>query len=97
MRLKTLQTDNGREFTNEAVAEWCKKYQVEHYKTVPYYHQGKDRVERVNRTLRLAIVKTKGCVRIKLGAIVDKYHKSYHRGIGCTPNDACDPKKTMLH
>lgn len=83
-----IMSDNGREFKNQMVKEWCRKNQVKHEFSIPYYHQSNGRVERANKTLRDAIRKTQGRLSVKLKEIVANYNNTRHRGIGMTPNQA---------
>jgi transposase InsO family protein len=85
---KTMFTDNGLEFCNHEMKVWTEALGVEHRLAVPYYHKSNGRVERVNRTLRTANKKTKGCVKRILSKIINNYNNLYHRGIGMAPNEA---------
>jgi predicted nuclease of restriction endonuclease-like RecB superfamily len=88
IKIKTIVTDNGREFSNERVKNWCLENNVNHEFSIPYYHQSNGRVERVNRTLRDACRKVQGSTKKKLRKIVDAYNKTTHRGIGMAPDEA---------
>lgn len=55
--IKTLITDNGKEFENEILKNWCQKNNINIRYSLPYYHQSNGRIERVNRTIRNAIKK----------------------------------------
>lgn len=85
---KKLLSDNGKEFKNKLIENWTNKEKVVHEFSIPYYHQSNGRVERVNRTLRTAINKTRGPLRRKLKNVVENYNSSYHRGIGMSPQEA---------
>jgi transposase InsO family protein len=61
-----LISENGKEFENTKLKKWIESRKIDHQFSVPYYHQGNGRVERVNRTLRTALMKTKGSIRKKL-------------------------------
>ncbi|MGL6119850.1 MAG: hypothetical protein ACRC0V_05030, partial [Fusobacteriaceae bacterium] len=89
---KKLLTDCGCEFDNNLIKEWTAANQVEHVLNIPYYHQGNGRVERANRTIREAIKKTAGSLKIKLQGIIDNYNNSFHRAMGMTPDLALDIK-----
>jgi hypothetical protein len=86
---QTLQSDNGKEFINKEVEQWCVQRNVEHHQTVPYYHQGNGRVERANRTIREALTKTSKPIGVCLQEVIDRYNRTIHRGLGISPNDAC--------
>lgn len=86
IKIVTLISDNGREFSNKEVENWCKNNGITHLFSIPYYHQSNGRVERANKTLREALKKTPGVLKIKLKQIVSNYNNLTHRGIGMTPN-----------
>lgn len=88
----SMTTDNGREFSNNKITKWAIENKVEHRLSVPYYHQSNGRIERVNRTIRNALRKTRGSVRSELKEIVNSYNNIPHRGIGITPNEAVKPE-----
>lgn len=88
LNIKTLLTDNGGEFINKELTEWCVKNDVTHKNSIPYYHPSNGRVERVNRTIRNALKKVKGSPRQTLYDVVNQYNSTIHRGIGMTPDDA---------
>ena len=92
IQIKTLLTDNGKEFNNKLLKEWCNEKNIHHKLAIPYYHPSNGRVERVNRTVRNALRKTKGPTKRILKSIVDKYNQMKHRGIGIPPNEAMKPE-----
>lgn len=57
-KIETLVSDNGREFLNKDVEEWCKRNNVNQTFSIPYYKQSYGKVERVHRTIRNALRKT---------------------------------------
>ncbi|KCZ79890.1 hypothetical protein H312_02718, partial [Anncaliia algerae PRA339] len=61
---------------------------IEHKFTVPYYHKGNGRVERVNRTLRNALKKAERSPKFCLSEVVKNYNNLNHRGIGMNPTMA---------
>ncbi|KAI5152397.1 hypothetical protein ENBRE01_3053 [Enteropsectra breve] len=85
---KKIITDRGREFYNHLFKEWVQQNNIEHILRPAHYHQGTGRVERVIRTLRNALNKTKGSVKINLNKITETYNNMIHRGIGMTPIQA---------
>jgi hypothetical protein len=95
LNLKKL-TDNGKEFENKTLKEWVKKQKIEHKFSIPYFHQSNGRIERVNRTIREAIKRTPGILKIKLKTIIENYNNAYHRGIGMSPNSACLPENETI-
>ena len=88
VKIKTLITYNGKEFSNKSIKRWCEDEGVKHEFSIPYYHASNGRVERVNRTIRDAIKKVKGILKVKLKKITNNYNNSFHRGIKMTPNEA---------
>lgn len=85
---KTMLTDNGREFLNRETQRWCDERGVAHKNSIPYYHNSNGRVERLCRTVREALYKTPGPVRVKLGGVLKNYNALFHRGIGMAPDEA---------
>lgn len=85
---KMLISDNGKEFSNRFVKEWTNKKGLMHKFTTPYYHKSNGRVERVNRTIREAIRKSKGPVKKNLKLLIENYNGMVHRGIGMSPKNA---------
>ena len=83
---------NGKEFNNDTLKQWTELNGIEHIFTIPYYHQGNGRIERANRTIRTALKKTPGLLRIKLKKVIDNYNDIRHRAIGMSPNEALKPE-----
>jgi len=50
-RIKSIRTDNGREFVNESFRKHLNESGIHHQKTVPFNPQSNGRVERANRVL----------------------------------------------
>lgn len=50
-KIKSIRTDNGREFVNENFRKQLKESGISHQKTVPYNPQSNGKVERANRVL----------------------------------------------
>ena len=91
-KFKKLMSDNGKEFNNDILKQWTELNGIEHIFTIPYYHQGNGRIERANRTIRTALKKTPGLLRIKLKKVIDNYNDIRHRAIGMSPNEALKPE-----
>lgn len=87
-------TDNGREFKNAKVAEWAALHNVKQEFAVPYYPESNGQVERLNRTIKAALGKTKGSLKAKLGKVVDAYNGTRHRAVGMSPNEAIKEENT---
>jgi hypothetical protein len=87
-KFKKLLADNGKKFKNSLCEEWCKQKNIELEFSVPYYHASNGRVERVNRTLREMIKRSKGPIKETLERIVQSYNTSMHRGINMSPEEA---------
>jgi len=47
----TMTTDNGRQFTSEEFARFCKECGITLYNTIPYWPQQNGEVERQNRDI----------------------------------------------
>lgn len=88
MPFKKLISDNGKEFNNSKLKIWLNENGIEHKFAIPYYHQSNGRIERVNRTIRNALSKTGGMMKIKLPQVVNNYNNMYHRAIGMSPEMA---------
>jgi hypothetical protein len=94
-KFERLLCDNGGEFNNKVFKEWVKKENIELEVSVPYYHPSNGRVERVIRTLREALKRTKGPLKTRLKEATETYNKSYHRGINTTPLEALKTENWM--
>lgn len=88
LKIKTLLTDNGREFDNTRMKAWASETDVKLEFAVPYYHDSNGRVERANRTIRDALKKTAGPLKLRLRNAVKAYNDCRHRGIGMSPDEA---------
>ncbi len=88
--LKVLQTDNGKEFTNNKITNWMNHYQIK-----SQYCEKDDKKclgvgERFNRTIKLMIEKYLTSVNTnrwidKLDDFVENYNSSYHSSIKKIP------------
>jgi hypothetical protein len=87
-KYKCIVTDNGREFSNKTIEEWTNKNKIEHTLAIPYYHQSNGRIERANRTIRMACKKTTGPTKKKLKNIIMNYNSIFHIAIGMSPSEA---------
>lgn len=93
-------TDNGKEFQNDQFRSLCRILDINHRKTSIESHKSNGRVERIIRTLRESILKSiKSSFIEKLAEGIEKYNKSYHAGVGCTPLEAekDNSGKTMIN
>lgn len=95
-KMETVQSDNGGEFDNSRVRKWCDRNCVIQKLTIPHYHQGNGRLERVIRTLRAALKRTSGPLKQKLPKVVAAYNASKHRGIDMPPEEALKPENWAL-
>ena len=91
IKFKELLSDNGKEFDNELVKKWCSDREIKHEFSIPYYHQGNGRVERLNRTIRECIKKDKGLYAQRLNSALKTYNNNIHRALGMSPNEAMNP------
>ncbi|KAG0437163.1 Transposon Tf2-8 polyprotein [Dictyocoela muelleri] len=81
-KFKTLLSDNDKEFSNKSVADWCHKNNLAHKFSIPYYHPSNGRIDRVNRTIREALKRTKRKINNILQKVINSYNDSFHRAIG---------------
>ncbi|KAI5169303.1 hypothetical protein NEIRO02_2656, partial [Nematocida sp. AWRm79] len=96
-KFEKLLSDRGREFENNLLRDWVQQKGIEHILRPAYRHQGTGRVERVNRTLRVALNKRPGYLRAKLASITNNYNENMiHRAINMTPNEALNPENWIL-
>ena len=51
-KIKNIRTDNGNEFNNEVMKEFCEEKGINHQKTSPYSPQSNGIAERYNRTIK---------------------------------------------
>ncbi|KAI5163519.1 hypothetical protein NEAUS03_2335 [Nematocida ausubeli] len=91
--------DNGKEFRNTILLSWLEVKGIDIHFRPPYYHEGTGRVERLIRTLRDGLNRTKGPLRKKLGQVTKAYNNTVHRAIGMSPMQAMeeDQHKKLLH
>jgi hypothetical protein len=88
IKINTIVSDNGCEFNNKKVNEWCKSRGIYLNLSIPYYHQSNGRVERAIRTVRNGLRKIKGNIKNVLSKVVKAYNNTIHRGIMMSPNEA---------
>lgn len=84
--------DNGREFMSNELEEWCAENETDIHKTSPGKHQSNGRIERFNRNMWKIIRKKfsdnpEFNLKDNLSEIIEKFNKTYHRGLKCTPNE----------
>ena len=96
LQFEELLTDNGKEFNNNKVDQWCENNAIKRTFSVPYYHQGNGRVERAIRTIRTGMKKNKGLYQSRLKEVVRTYNEIKHRGIGISPNEAMMSKNREI-
>ncbi len=80
--------DNGKEFDNKQVQNFCQENNIQIKYSIPYFHESNGRVERAIRTLRDALKRTRGTLKAKLPKILAAYNNAKHRGIGTSPIEA---------
>ncbi|ELQ74545.1 LTR Retrotransposon [Trachipleistophora hominis] len=82
-------TDNTKEFVAIETKNWMTEARIIHEKTSVESHKSNGRVERVIRTVREAIEKMELNEMGKaIKEVEDRYNKTYHAGIKCTPEEA---------
>ena len=94
IQIKTLISDNAKEFLSDKIKKWCLDRRIKHHLTSPYHHQANGKVERFIRTIRegLQLYDGKGTLKIKLNRVLDVYNSLEHSGIGMSPNEALESK-----
>lgn len=91
VRMKHLQTDNGKEYYNSTVRALLDKYGVNHYST--YSEKKASIVERFNRTLKNMMYRVfteQGTYKwypTVLAELVKRYNDTPHRTIGMRPRE----------
>ncbi|KAI5179860.1 hypothetical protein PAEPH01_2701, partial [Pancytospora epiphaga] len=97
---KMIISDNAKEFTSREFAEYCVKVDINHHLTSIEKHNSNGRVERVIRTIRDFLVKSKEIkdikVRVRVKKIGEVYNKTYHKGIEMFPNEAKEDKTEKI-
>ncbi|KAI5167881.1 hypothetical protein NEIRO03_2247 [Nematocida sp. AWRm78] len=88
--------DNGKEFVNTHVKEWLRTRGIEVVYRPPYFHEGTGRVERLIRTLRDSLNRTKGSLRQKLNRVTRAYNQTVHRAVGTSPERALLPESRRI-
>src|SRR5699024_405417 len=84
-------TDNGREFTSQKFKEFCTEKRMEHRIVSVESHRSNGRVERLIGTIREGMMKeSELSLKEKIKKIMNSYNRTYHSGIGCTPEEAWD-------
>jgi transposase InsO family protein len=90
-------TDNGKEFSNESMRNWCSEENVLHRKVAVESHRNNGRVERVIGTIREGILKDDTeDFKARVKRCTQCYNNSYHAGLGCTPFEPKEMKRVML-
>ncbi|KAG0417737.1 putative uncharacterized transposon-derived protein F54H12.3 [Dictyocoela roeselum] len=88
IKFKLLVSDNGTEFKNKEISDWCNERRIDQKFCILYFHEENEPIERVNRTLRNALNKEKGKIKERITRILDNYNTKIHRGVGMSPNEA---------
>ncbi|KAG0439432.1 Gag-Pro-Pol polyprotein [Dictyocoela muelleri] len=88
LKFELLVSDNGTEFKNKDVRDWCKERRVNQKSCIPYLHEENGRIERANRTLINALNKESSKIKKRLNKALYNYNITKHRGIGMSPNEA---------
>lgn len=89
---ETIQTDNGKEFSNTLVRRWTSEKGIKHELLTPHYHPANGRVERGIRTIREGLKRSKGPLKFKHSGLINTYNNVIHRGKGMTPEKARLPE-----
>ncbi len=98
---KYLQSDNGKEFSNDQMTALCEELEVKQIYGSPYNPQSQGQVERFNRTLKnfifrqFTLYKTTVWVDA-LKTFVDQYNNTIHEATGAKPNSHTRNKEPRL-
>ena len=87
-KFKKVMCDNGKEFNSEEFIKWAKSNGIDLQFSIPYLHESNGRVERVNRTIRDALKRTRGRLRNVLAKVIYAYNKADDLGLGMSPAEA---------
>nr|AHW68394.1 hypothetical protein NP_09H07 [Nosema pernyi] len=86
-------TDNGKEFCNSEFRQLCSTLKINHRKVSVESHTSNGRVERIIRTIRDSVLKSKkDLFEDKIKEAVEIYNSSFHAGVKCTPIEAAEDK-----
>jgi hypothetical protein len=90
-------TDNGKEFCNSEFRQLCSTLKINHRKVSVESHTSNGRVERIIRTIRVSVLKSKkGLFEDKIKEAVEIYNNSFHAGVKCTPIKAAEDKSGIV-
>jgi hypothetical protein len=94
MKFKVVITDGARENCDKSIRSWLEEHDITHHITSAHHPESNGRVERFNKTILDGLRKGtfKGVLQQRLRNILERYHDTYHEGLGMTPNEAKDPK-----
>ena len=86
---KEILSDNGLEFKNKEIKDWCQKNNIEIKHGSPYSPTTTGGIERWNQTLLNKLKKLSNFGELNWKECLEKatigYNKSYHRAIDCAP------------
>lgn len=88
-----LISDNAKEFESSDFKRWCANNEIIHRKISIEAHESNGRIERAIRTIREGVYKLQGQVDDidrAVEQVIEKYNKTYHSAIKCTPQEAVD-------
>ncbi|KAG0432508.1 Intracisternal A-particle Pol-related polyprotein [Dictyocoela muelleri] len=88
LKFEFLVSDNGTEYKNKDVRDWCRERRGNQKFRIPYFHEENGRIERTNRTLRNALNKESGKIKERLNKALYNYNITKQRRIGMSPNEA---------
>ena len=88
--MRSLHSDQGREFESDLISEMCKLLQVRKTRTVPYNPKSDGMIERANRTviqmLTTLVNEARNDWDEHLPYVMMAYRASVHESTGLTPN-----------
>ncbi|KAF7689137.1 hypothetical protein CDIK_2843 [Cucumispora dikerogammari] len=92
LKIRQLNMDNGREFRNALVGEWCIEKEINIRFFESYVHESNERIESVNRIIREMLKRTKYFPIANLRNVIYAYNNKHHRSIGMSPNETIKPE-----
>lgn len=96
---RELNSDNAKELMAKEFFDFCTDWQIRHHPISVEKHNSNGRVERVIRTVRDMLAKTKEIkitMQDKLRLIEQAYNNSFHKEIGRTPEEAWNKNDERL-
>lgn len=99
-KIKTVLSDNGLEFSNRNVLDFCKIKNIKWIYGSPYHPETQGAVEKFNQTFIRKIRKisnfTANAWDYAISKALEAYNASFHRVLGCSPSELFYKKKLYI-